>query len=106
MWENVSRPILKNNTNKYKTELTPFEIAVFEKQAGNVLHQLGYSLDNSGIINGTPFTEKQLLEFNNENKLLKEIANQSADPEGMKLREKQELLLKEIQEKYKEEISC
>jgi hypothetical protein len=106
MWENVSRPILKNNTNKYKTELTPFEIAVFEKQAGNVLYQLGYSLDNSGIINGTPFTEKQLFEFNNENKLLKEIANQSADPEGMKLREKQELLLKEIQEKYKEEISC
>jgi hypothetical protein len=28
MWENVSRPILKNNSNKYKTELTPFEIAV------------------------------------------------------------------------------
>ncbi len=106
MWENVSRPILKDNTNKYKTELTPFEIAVFEKQAGNILQHLGYSLDSSGILNGAPFTEKQLQEFYSENSQLKEFAKQSADPEGMKLREKQELLLKEIKEKYKQEISC
>jgi len=105
MWENVSRPILKNNTNKYKSELTPYEIAIFEKQAGHILGQLGYSLDKSGILNRTSFTEKQLQEFNNENSQLKKEAQLSADPEGMKLREKQALLLKEIREKYKFEIS-
>ncbi len=97
MWENVARPILKNNSNKYKTELTPLEIAIFEKQAGEILKQLGYTLENSGILNGTPFSENELNEFNSENNRLKEIANQSADPEGMKLREKQDLLLKEIE---------
>lgn len=106
MWKNVSRPILKNNTKKYKTELSPFEIAVVEKQAGSILHQLGYSLDSSGILNGAPFTENQLQNFHSENSRLKEIARHSADPKGMKLREKQELLLKNITEKYKQEISC
>ena len=106
MWENVSRPILKNNTNKYKTELTPFEIAIFEKQAGEILKYLGYTLDASGILNGTPFSEKELNEFHAENKRLKEMAQQFADPEGVKLREKQEILLKEIQEKYKLPVSC
>ena len=105
MWENVSRPILKNNTNKYKVELTPLEIAIFEKQAGQILCQLGYSTDNTGILNGAPFTEMQLHEFNNENKLLKEKAEKSVDPEGMKLREKQESLLKQIREKNKREVS-
>jgi len=46
-----------------------------------------------------------LQEFNNENVQLKKEAQISADPEGMKLREKQDLLLKEIQKKYKLEIS-
>ena len=99
MWENVARPILKNNSNKFKTELTPMEIAIFEKQAGGVLQQLGYTLENSGILNGTPFTENEVKDFNNENYRLKEIANLSADPDGMKLREKQDLLLKEIQKR-------
>lgn len=104
MWENVSRPILKNNSNKYKTELTPLEIAIFERQAGEVLKQLGYNLENSGILNGTPFSQNELSEFNTENKRLKEIANQSADPEGMILREKQDFILKEVQEKYKLQV--
>lgn len=99
MWENVARPILKNNSNKFKTELTPMEIAIFEKQAGGVLQQLGYTLENSDLLNGTPFSESELKEFNNENYRLKEIANQSSDPDGMKLREKQDLLLKEIQKR-------
>jgi hypothetical protein len=106
MWENVTHPILKNNSNKYKTELTPLEIAIFEKQAGSVLQQLGYTLDNFGVLNGTPFSENELKEFNAENSRLKEIANQSADPEGMKLREKQDNLLKEIEAKHEQEIAC
>jgi len=105
MWENVSRPILKNNTDKYKTELTPMEIAIFEKQAGNVLKKLGYALDNSGMLNGTPFSENELQLFNGENKRKKEIAHQIADPEGMKLRENQELLLREIVQRYKQQVS-
>jgi hypothetical protein len=106
MWENVSRPILKNNTNKYKTELTPYEIAVFEKQAGHSLQNLGYKLDASGILNGAPFSEKELNTFHQENNKLKEIACQFADPEGMMLREKQDQILIEIKEKYNEPVTC
>ncbi len=99
MWENVARPILKNNSQKFKTELTPMETAIFEKQAGGVLQQLGYTLEKSGILNGTPFSETELNKFNLENKTLKEIANQCADPAGMKLREKQDLILNVIRER-------
>ncbi len=97
MWDNVSKPIIKNNTNKYKSSLSELDIGIFEKQAGEVLNKLGYCLEATGIVNGIPFSNEQLREFDQENKLLKEKARRFADPEGMKLRERQESLLNEIQ---------
>jgi hypothetical protein len=47
-----------------------------------------------------------LNQFHTENKRLKEIALQIADLEGMKLREKQESLFKEIRNKYTQMVSC
>ncbi len=97
MWSNVAKPILKGNTNKYKRELSEMEIAIFERQAGNVLSQLGYQLSNSHLLNGTPFSNEQLIRFSNENNRLKKEAVRLVDPEGMKLREGQQTLLLEIQ---------
>lgn len=96
MWENVSQPILKNNTQKYKTGLSPMEIAIFEKQAGHILEELGYPLEKNGLLNGHPFSDAEIASFDIENQQLKQKALQSTDPEGMKLREPQEELLKKI----------
>lgn len=97
MWDNVSKPIIKNNSNKYKSSLSELDIGIFEKQAGQVLSRLGYSLEGTGIVNGIPFTKAQLRKFDQQNKLLKEKARRSTDPEGMKLRERQKSLLSKIQ---------
>ena len=58
MWNNVSKPILKGNSNKYKKELSELEVGIFEKQAGTILSKLNYSLEKTGIINGRAFTSK------------------------------------------------
>ena len=99
MWENVSKPILKMNSNKYKKELTQIEIAIFEKQASATLTKLGYVCENSGLINGRSFTAMELEAFDHENKRLKKQALALADPEGMKLRQHQERFLYQIQQK-------
>lgn len=95
MWENVSRPILKNNTMKYKTGLTRTELDIFENQAGEVLKILGYTLD-APETSKIDFSKDQIESFDKENELLKERARKTADPKGMKLRARQEKLISEI----------
>ena len=43
MWKNVAKPVIKNNFNKYLSELTDVEIDIFECIAGDTLNKLGYS---------------------------------------------------------------
>lgn len=97
MWANVTKPILRSNFNKYKKELTELEVGIFEKQAGDILEKLTYLLEKTGIVNGRDFTTTELNFFDEQNKQLKEEAVKSVDPDGIRLREGQELLLKEIQ---------
>jgi len=41
-WENLSKPVLKDNFAKFKKELSPSQIALFESVAGKELTLLGY----------------------------------------------------------------
>lgn len=42
LWSNVTRPIIKGNTGKYRTEASEEDIHIFESVAGDVLDVLGY----------------------------------------------------------------
>ncbi|MGZ3787481.1 MAG: sulfotransferase family protein [Bacteriovorax sp.] len=44
-WKNISRAVLSDNSNKYKKELGPNEIALFEAISLRELEAFGYSLD-------------------------------------------------------------
>ncbi len=44
MWKNVEKPLIKDNTNKFLSELSAEEIEIFEWVAGDTLQALGYSL--------------------------------------------------------------
>ncbi len=46
-WENLSKPIMKDNQGKYKKVLTPEEINMIEFQAGDLMNNLGYDLSTS-----------------------------------------------------------
>ncbi|MBI3776462.1 MAG: sulfotransferase [Gammaproteobacteria bacterium] len=45
-WENISKPILANNTKKYRTKLTAEEIFVVERNTLQELQYFGYTLEN------------------------------------------------------------
>jgi len=45
-WENLSRPILANNTKKYRHKLTRDEIFAVERNAFKELNHFGYALEN------------------------------------------------------------
>ncbi len=72
MWKNVVRPV--DNTNKlhYSEKLTPMEIEIFERIAGETLLQFGYETHYAW--NATRFTEAEIHAFDHENDLLKNQA--------------------------------
>ena len=42
MWQNVVKPVMRDNFNKYLSELSDDEIFIFEAVAGETLQTLGY----------------------------------------------------------------
>lgn len=44
MWKNVEKPIMKDNSNKFLSELSADEIEIFEWISGDTLQALGYPL--------------------------------------------------------------
>lgn len=46
-WENIDKPIIRNNAKKYKKDLTPSEVELIETKAGAVMDVLGYSCETS-----------------------------------------------------------
>jgi hypothetical protein len=43
MWSNLTRPLLHNNSNKFRRELSDEELVIFESVAGDTLEKLGYT---------------------------------------------------------------
>lgn len=78
MWANVTKPVASNNTRKFLTELTTFEVELFEFIAGDELVKLGYGLT---VSNPTisELTDEQVKSFDKENALLKKQAMDNAD---------------------------
>lgn len=104
MWANVTRPILKDNTRKFITGLTPEEIAVFEAVAGDTLQALGYSLYLTENKFRSGFTCEQIQAFTHENTVLKEAFRNKADPDDLRKRKPQADLLRRIQSRITPEI--
>ncbi|MBW8333278.1 MAG: sulfotransferase [Prolixibacteraceae bacterium] len=99
MWGNVVKPIMTNNKRKFLGELTHQEIVLFESVAGDVLELLGYELEFPEESAKLVISEELRTEFDIQNKMLKEKANLWADPEGMKLRVRQDELMKNIKKR-------
>jgi len=96
MWENVEKPVISNNFNKFKKELTPEDIRLFEQIAGDTLEKLGYkrSFPKSGE---HVFSLEEIQAFSEENRKLKEEARLISKPEDLAKRRDLELHLQKIQ---------
>jgi hypothetical protein len=100
MWKNVENPVISDNYNKFKKELSSADILLFEQVAGDTLQKLGYALrfpESERKI----FSPEEIREFNELNKQLKQEARLKQKPEDLEKRKGQELLLQSIQERVK-----
>ena len=77
MWENVTKPVMKNNYGKFLKELSAEEILIFEQVAGDTLVELGYQLHVIKPGETRVFTPEEIASFNAENdRLKKQIVHQ------------------------------
>lgn len=98
MWSNVTRPILKNNSKKFLSELSPEEIALFESVAGDTLVRLGYSLCTPPDRLKKQFSEEEIASFDKENIRLKKAFISEADPGDLEKRRPQDELINRIKQ--------
>jgi len=96
LWQNVTQPVISNNTNKFLDSMPVEDLEIFESVSGHILDELGF--ERFTIEQGKEFifNDEQIKKFNALNKELKEKAMQSIDKEDMLRRLKQSALLDEI----------
>jgi len=101
LWENVAKPIMHHNSNKFLKELTEEQVRIFESVAGRELDELGY--DRVYIKPGEEiqFTPQQIEEFRDENERLKAVQMEKTDPEDSEKRQRQEQVLIDIKKTAK-----
>ncbi|NVO20933.1 MAG: sulfotransferase [Bacteroidetes bacterium] len=99
MWNNLVKPVLKHNSNKFLSELSADDILIFESIAGDVLETLGYPLVNPNSALRKEFSATEIDTFTSENKKMKEAiwASVSLD---MEKRQAQEEFIHELYQQF------
>jgi len=100
MWENVEKPVMKDNTGKFRSEFSHFDLQLFENVAGETMDKLGYGRAISSMDKVTIKAE-HIEEFNLENERLKKLALETASLKDIEKRKPQ----KEFLEKLKVKLS-
>lgn len=100
MWENVQKPVIATNFNKYRKELSEEEIRIFERVAGTTLLKLGYTLDFPEMLDRPAFSTEEIAQFNEENKKAKLEILQHQTEQDQEKREKQNELLKSLKKQF------
>ncbi|MGD9329505.1 MAG: hypothetical protein PVH48_11100, partial [Cyclobacteriaceae bacterium] len=96
MWHNLSKPLMKNNFNKYKKELQSEDIELFEKVAGRLLTEYGYKLENQSNNKPYKFSADQIKSFDAVNESMKEAIFKTAEKKDLRKRYEQEKLIQRI----------
>lgn len=99
MWKNVAKPIISNNSNKYRQNLSNEEIVIFEQIAGPMLKKLGYQLTTTSNLAPTGFTKAQIEEFDKINQEETKAVISRVPEHDIKLRQAQEEVLGNIKMK-------
>jgi len=95
MWENVVKPVLSDNQNKFVKELSEADILIFEQVAGDTLEKLGYK-KYFPEENERSFTEEEIHIFSEMNQKMKDEVRQQLKPEDLQKRKAQEELIRAV----------
>ncbi|MFM2019141.1 MAG: hypothetical protein RL007_2797 [Bacteroidota bacterium] len=98
MWSNLVRPVMKNNTRKFESELSYDDILVFESVAGDLLKELNYDCITDSSEWRT-FTPEEIKEFAVVNDKLKKEARDKA-PEDMTKRAAQDAFIQSLKKRF------
>jgi hypothetical protein len=96
MWNNVTQPVMKKNSNKFLSLLSPEEINLFESIAGDTLEHFRYKLHGDKAAYRSSFSEEEVATFDQQNKKMKEESASTLDPDGSKKRKAQEAIIQKI----------
>ena len=96
LWENVTKPVMKDNTRKFLTQMTPDDLRIFESVAGQSLDELGYDRVATKKGEEERFTPEQIAEFNALNAERKKAGWATMDEDDRKRREEQKAVLEGI----------
>ena len=96
MWDNVTRPVMTQNSNKFSSKLSKEDLRIFESIAGDTLEHFGYkpSIDMSERISS--FSPDEIAEFDALNQKMKEQSLRTLDPEGTRKRLAQQGIIQAI----------
>jgi len=96
LWENVTNPLMRNNSRKFLKEARQNDIRIFESVAGDSMDVLGYERLFAKKGEELRFSQDEIRGFDAENKRLKEVVRERTDPEDLERRKRQESVIKEI----------
>jgi hypothetical protein len=96
LWENVTKPVMKDNTRKFLKQMSEEDVRIFESVAGQSLDELGY--DRVYVKKGEElqFTPEQIAAFNEENARRKKAAWETMPEDDRERREDQKAVLDAI----------
>ena len=94
MWKNLSKPLIRNNKEKFKKELSDKEILIFESINKNSLSELGYKLQNDNSSLDISFSTEDINAFKITNDKLKTlmISNSKLSEIDLRTKQRDELL--------------
>lgn len=96
LWNNLTKPLMTNNSKKYQKEMPEEDIRIFESVAGNVLDELGYERYLVKKGEEIVFTQDDIIKFNEENNAKKHEFNKLLDKVDRDRRERQLALIDKI----------
>lgn len=98
MWENVAKPVIKDNSNKFLKGMSKEDLIIYESVAGDMLERLGYKLITTPEERRT-FSAEEIATFDRENTRLKEETLLNADPQDIANRKPQADFVKSLKQR-------
>lgn len=96
LWGNLTKPILRHNTQKFLKELPEEDIRIIESVAGDCLDALGYERVYVQRGEERHFSEDQIAAFQAQNRALMHQHQENTDSEDRRRRQRQQQVLDEV----------
>lgn len=90
MWQNVDRPIMSDNIEKFKEQCSEKNIEIFERVSGKTLTEFGYELTQKDAAGLNGFEAQELDRFNIINNSMKIAAVNTANSNDLDKRAEQQ----------------